>query len=106
MANTGTTERAYEADKRQRAEGALAAPYPPRSSGEAEDAASAAATQQRHEMIAMGAYFLAEARGFVAGCELDDWLRAEAEIDARLQQTQHRSATSAERAESEHEGGN
>lgn len=31
----------------------------------------------RHEAIAQGAYFLAEARGFEPGHELDDWLAAE-----------------------------
>lgn len=41
--------------------------------------------QTRHEMIAVAAYRLAEIRGFAAGCELDDWLCAEAEIDAKLQ---------------------
>jgi hypothetical protein len=37
-------------------------------------------------MIAVAAYFLAEKRGFAPGCELDDWLKAETEIDARLRQ--------------------
>ncbi|MDP2326208.1 MAG: DUF2934 domain-containing protein [Gammaproteobacteria bacterium] len=35
----------------------------------------------RHQMIAEAAYYLAECRGFESGCELDDWLAAEAEID-------------------------
>ena len=43
--------------------------------------------QTRHEMIAVVAYHLAEMRGFAAGCELDDWLCAEAEINAKLEQT-------------------
>lgn len=38
----------------------------------------------RHEMIAEAAYFLAQQRGFADGCALEDWLRAEAEIDAML----------------------
>lgn len=38
----------------------------------------------RYEMVATAAYFFAEQRGFAAGCELDDWLRAEAEIQATL----------------------
>lgn len=39
----------------------------------------------RHQLITEAAYRRAEARGFVAGHELDDWLAAEAEVDARLQ---------------------
>lgn len=41
-----------------------------------------AAQSARHQMIAEAAYYLAECRGFVGGCELDDWLAAEAEIDS------------------------
>ena len=104
MADNARTERASEAERRPRAEGAPGVTYPPRASGEAEDGASAAAAQARHDMIAVRAYFLAEARGFAAGCELDDWLRAEAEIDAPLTGAQGHSATTAERAVSEHEG--
>jgi hypothetical protein len=40
--------------------------------------------EAREEMIRIAAYFIAEKRGFLAGAELDDWLAAEAEIDARL----------------------
>ena len=103
MADTERTERASEAQKRQRAEGPVDAAHLPRSGGDAEDVASAAATQRKHEMIAEAAYFLAEARGFAAGCELDDWLRAEAEIDARV--PEGRSTSTAERAASGREGG-
>lgn len=39
-----------------------------------------------HELIAMEAYFCAERRGFAPGCELDDWLEAEARVNARRQQ--------------------
>jgi hypothetical protein len=35
-------------------------------------------------MIAEGAYLRAEARGFQSGHEDEDWLAAEAEVDARL----------------------
>jgi hypothetical protein len=37
-------------------------------------------------MIAEAAYFRAEKRDFAAGHELEDWLAAEAEIEARVQQ--------------------
>jgi len=40
------------------------------------------ATPERHAMISMAAYFIAEKRGFEAGHEFDDWLAAEAAIDA------------------------
>lgn len=40
------------------------------------------APEQRQQLIAQAAYFIAERRGFVPGNELDDWLQAEAEIDA------------------------
>lgn len=40
--------------------------------------------QQRAALIAEAAYFRAERRGFQAGSETDDWLAAEAEVDARL----------------------
>jgi hypothetical protein len=35
-------------------------------------------------MIAEGAYLRAERRGFVSGHEEEDWLAAEAEVDALL----------------------
>jgi Protein of unknown function (DUF2934) len=35
----------------------------------------------RHAMIAERAYYLAEARGFEQGRELDDWLTAEGEVE-------------------------
>lgn len=38
---------------------------------------------ERHQMIAVAAYCRAEARGFAAGCEQEDWLAAEEEVDGR-----------------------
>jgi len=40
--------------------------------------------EDRHNMIATAAYYRAERRGFNAGCETEDWLEAEAEIDSML----------------------
>ena len=40
--------------------------------------------EQRAALIAKAAYFRAEKRGFVPGHETEDWLAAEAEVDARL----------------------
>jgi Protein of unknown function (DUF2934) len=38
----------------------------------------------RPAMIATAAYYRAEKRHFAPGCELEDWIAAEAEIDALL----------------------
>jgi len=59
---------------------------------EREAATPSVDVQVRHERIAVTAYLLAEGRGFAPGCELDDWLRAEAEVDAGLQQAPRRPA--------------
>jgi len=40
--------------------------------------------ETRHAMIAESAYLRAERRGFAPGHETDDWLAAEAEVDALL----------------------
>lgn len=40
--------------------------------------------EMRERMIAVAAFYRAERRGFAPGCELEDWLAAEAEIDAQL----------------------
>jgi hypothetical protein len=41
--------------------------------------------QQRYQMIAEAAYFIAERRAFAAGDPAQDWLEAETEIDRILQ---------------------
>lgn len=43
-----------------------------------------ASESERRAMIATEAYLRAERRNFAAGHELEDWLAAEAEVDARL----------------------
>jgi hypothetical protein len=40
--------------------------------------------EMRHDFIAQAAYFRAQRREFEPGHELDDWLAAEAEVDAAL----------------------
>ena len=40
--------------------------------------------EERGRLIAEAAYFIAERRGFEPGNEIDDWLQAEAEFEARL----------------------
>lgn len=42
-------------------------------------------SEQRYQMIAEAAYFIAERRGFGSGDPARDWLEAEAEIDRILQ---------------------
>jgi hypothetical protein len=39
---------------------------------------------ERHQMIALAAYYRAEQRGFMNGDPLQDWLEAEAEVAMRL----------------------
>ena len=43
--------------------------------------------EHRTALIAEAAYFRAEKRGFVPGHETEDWLAAEAEVDATLLQS-------------------
>jgi len=40
---------------------------------------------QRQQMIAVAAYHRAQRRNFDPGHELEDWLEAEAEVDAQLE---------------------
>jgi len=40
--------------------------------------------EQRAALIAESAYFRAQKRGFIPGHETQDWLAAEAEVDAKL----------------------
>jgi len=49
-----------------------------------ESSAQDATGDLRRQMIAAAAYYRAEQRGFAPGCELEDWVVAEAEVDARL----------------------
>jgi hypothetical protein len=41
-------------------------------------------TQERWQLTAVTAFYLAEARGFAPGGELEDWLEAERRVDAGL----------------------
>jgi hypothetical protein len=43
-----------------------------------------AINEDRHSMIATAAYYQAEQRGFNGVSEMQDWLEAEAEIDAKV----------------------
>ncbi|MFA6904138.1 MAG: DUF2934 domain-containing protein [Gallionellaceae bacterium] len=46
--------------------------------------AVAVSPEQRYQMISIAAYFKAERRGFAGGYEMQDWISAEAEVDAML----------------------
>ena len=67
---------------------------PARASGAAptaaasEEPSAADSAAVRQELIAAEAYYLAEKRGFAPGAELDDWLTAEAQIEARRREAQ------------------
>ena len=52
--------------------------------GTAAAGADCAPGEERDRMIAVAAYYRAERRGFAPGRELEDWLAAEAEIEAQL----------------------
>ena len=52
--------------------------------------------EERRRMIAEAAYFRAERRGFSGGQSLEDWVAAEAEVDARLDGGADRPAVLAE----------
>ena len=94
-------------------------PVQPQSAGSAESAGSSprsgaslepAASDARQALIAIAAYYRAERRGFAAGCELDDWLAAEAEIaqQLRARANEHVSEPSQSRPRTDNEdnGGN
>lgn len=44
------------------------------------DPGPALSAQERERFVAQAAYFRAEKRGFAPGCELQDWIEAEAEV--------------------------
>lgn len=49
--------------------------------GKATKRASTITPEERNEMIAEAAFYLAEQREHGGGCQLHDWLEAEAKID-------------------------
>jgi Protein of unknown function (DUF2934) len=51
-----------------------------------ETAPSQSPEVERARLVAERAYELAEQRGFTPGAELDDWLQAEREYDAKLRE--------------------
>ena len=57
---------------------------PARNSMSASQIRATANGEDRYEMIAIAAYYRAERRGFNGGDAMQDWLEAEAEIDAAV----------------------
>jgi hypothetical protein len=47
-------------------------------------ALAAVGPEERYHRVAEAAYLRAEHRSFLPGCELQDWLEAEAEVDKLL----------------------
>ena len=48
------------------------------------DASGAITAEDRWQLIALGAYFRAEGRGFAPGRECEDWFEAENEVEGAL----------------------
>ncbi len=61
-----------------------ATPHAARRAGDARVAGTLAGPEVRCGLIAQAAYLRAQRRGFAPGHELEDWLAAEAEVDAAL----------------------
>ncbi len=43
-------------------------------------------SEQRHNMVAEAAYFIAEKRSFAGSSRMDDWLQAEADVNAQFKE--------------------
>lgn len=92
MVTRRTTGSARPAESSQPAE---KAPARRRAAPAKPTAASSAVTRitvsedARRAMIAQAAYLRAERRGFAPGGEVEDWLAAEAEVDALLEAGHH-----------------
>ena len=61
--------------------GVTAAKSPAKSAPETcADVVPSISVEERERLVARAAYFRAEKRGFAPGCELQDWVEAEAEV--------------------------
>jgi DUF2934 family protein len=84
MANRRSPDPPKRADPKP-APAAAARRPPPRTAPSVPAAPRVAVTREtRRALIAEGAYLRAERRGFAPGHETEDWLAAEAEVDALL----------------------
>lgn len=83
-----TTKTAASAKKVRARSATTGAEKAPRRSARSSARGDTVSAEQRHRMIEETAYLMAQARDFAPGGELEDWLNAEAEIDARLTSSQ------------------
>lgn len=81
MHATQTRTPKSKATSKPRGHDAIPAKSPIRSAPEiCNDGAPAITREEREHLVARAAYFRAEKRGFAPGCELQDWVEAEAEV--------------------------
>lgn len=81
MQSTPTRSQKTKAAPKPPDRGLTVAVKPKQARAEARPGAGPALSpQERERFIAQAAYFRAERRGFAPGCELQDWVEAEAEV--------------------------
>ncbi len=80
MVDSNTSPRRTRSAIRQTGKTAV----PVRGSRRKADSATTITAAERFSMIETAAYYRAERRGFRSGHETDDWLSAEAEVDAMI----------------------
>ncbi|OGA27919.1 MAG: hypothetical protein A3F77_05770 [Betaproteobacteria bacterium RIFCSPLOWO2_12_FULL_67_28] len=67
-----------------RTKGPLKQPGTPLAAVKSVTSVSRVSAEERARMVALAAYFRSQKRGFDPGRDLQDWLEAEAEVDATL----------------------
>ncbi|MGN6451489.1 MAG: DUF2934 domain-containing protein [Steroidobacteraceae bacterium] len=88
MATRRSPDALKPADTAPVADSSTRRPVRPRSSSATTPAPAQLSPDLRHALIAENAYLRAERRGFAPGHETEDWLEAEAEVDALLKAEQ------------------
>ena len=80
-AQTGSGSQKSNAVSKTTGRAVMAAGRPKQGSPEGRPGSGPAlSAQERERVVAQAAYFRAEKRGFAPGCELQDWVEAEAEV--------------------------
>ena len=81
MAGLQTRTQKGKATSKPSGRDVIAAKSPAKSELQArKDVGPSISAQERQKLVARAAYFRAEKRGFAPGCELQDWVEAEAEV--------------------------
>ncbi|MFH1045261.1 MAG: DUF2934 domain-containing protein [Pseudomonadota bacterium] len=81
MAATKTPTQKSKATSKPSDRGVISAKSKTKSAPETrKDAGPSISAEEREKLVARAAYFRAEKRGFAPGCELQDWVEAEAEV--------------------------